>query len=136
MTHKENVVAAWHHAWNDGDLTGLEALLAPDYRRHSRTGTADRREFLAALEATRVAFPDLRTHVEHLAEDGDLVAVNWRSEGTHLGPFHELPVTRRRITTSGMTFARFAGGQVQEEWVSWESGDLFANLGVVNLWEY
>ncbi|WP_433709458.1 ester cyclase [Nocardia sp. CA-084685] len=134
-THKTDIARVWDAAWNHGDTTVLETLLAPTYRRHTTRSTADLVALIRSIHSAREAFPDLRTTIEHIAEDGDLVAVHWSSTGTHTGPFHDLPVTGRRITTSGMTFARFVDGQVVEEWVSWDGADLFVSLGVVNLWE-
>ena len=135
MTHRAQLTAAWNSAWNDGRFAELEKLLAHGYRRFGRTSTSDRAELVRSIESARTAFPDLHTTIEHIVEEQDLVAVHWRSTGTHLGPFHDLPVTGRAITTSGMTFARFEGDRVAEEWVSWDGGELFASLGVVNLWE-
>ncbi|MEU6841691.1 flavin reductase [Streptomyces sp. NPDC046716] len=125
--------AAWDAAWNHGVVDALNDLLSPAYlRRRGPAGTEqDRAEFKASISAVREAFPDLRTEIEDLAEDGDRVAVRWHSTGRHTGTFLGVPPTGRTVEVSGATFARFDGDTVTEEWVTFDSRQLLESLGII-----
>ncbi|MGE2834036.1 ester cyclase [Mycobacterium sp. SMC-4] len=128
-------VRAAQHIWNTGRVDELDVLLTHDYVRHGRIGDTSAEALKKSILLARTAFPDLRTTIEHIVADGDLVATHWRSTGTHSGPFYDLPVTGRPVVVTGMTFSRVADGRIAEEWENWDHTDLFASLGVVNLWE-
>jgi predicted ester cyclase len=49
----------------------------------------------------RSAFPDLRWHVDLLA-DGDVVAGRWTASGTNTGPWARMAATGRKATFSGV----------------------------------
>ncbi|WP_455131886.1 ester cyclase [Microbacterium aurum] len=114
-------------SWTRCSATATSATDAPT--------KSDREHIKHTISTARVAFPDLHTSVEHQVADGDIVATHWRCVGTHEGTFHDLPITHRRVSIEGMTFSRIRDGKVAEEWESWSSADLFASLGVTNLWE-
>ena len=64
-TRREQIVRAWEDAWDRGETAGMEALLSPDYRRITATNQdgENREQFLAVIQTTREAFPDLTTVV-------------------------------------------------------------------------
>jgi len=132
--HTAIVVRVIADVWNTGEVSVLDDLLAADYVRHGR-GDTTKEELKSTILASRNAFPDLRTEIRHVVADRDLVATHWQSTGTHRGVFHDLPVTGRRVTITGLTLSRLVDGRIAEEWESWDAADLFASLGVVNLWE-
>ncbi|WP_423184988.1 ester cyclase [Arthrobacter sp. NyZ413] len=123
------------NAWNTGDVRLLDEHLATDYVRHGRTEESDKEHIKSTIEMARAAFPDLNTEVVHQVVDGEMVATHWRCVGTHEGPFYDLPITHQQVVIRGMTFSRLSGDKVAEEWESWSGTDLFASLGVANLWE-
>lgn len=128
------VTRAVEDVWNTGAVDDLDRLMATGYVRHSSRGDTGRSQLKESILLTRIAFPDLRTIIQHQVSEGDMVATHWRSEGTHLGAFYDLPVTRKRVQLCGMTFSRVHDQQIVEEWENWDHTDLFATLGVVNLW--
>ncbi|MEW2547688.1 flavin reductase [Streptomyces sp. NPDC047002] len=125
--------STWHAAWNEGAVDALDDLLAPAYvRRRGPAGTPQGRgEFKAGISAVREAFPDLHTEIEDVVEDGDRLAVRWRSTGAHAGAFLGVPPTGRRVEVSGATFARFEGDTVAEEWVTFDARQLLEAIGVI-----
>ncbi|MBZ6247305.1 MULTISPECIES: flavin reductase [Streptomyces] len=130
---RERLGAAWHAAWNHGEVAALDGLLSPSYvRRRGPAGTPqDRGTFKESIAAVREAFPDLHTEIVDLVEDGDRMAVRWRSTGHHTGAFLGVPPTGRPVEVSGATFARFDGDAIAEEWVTFDSRQLLEALGII-----
>jgi steroid delta-isomerase-like uncharacterized protein len=131
---KALVRSVWSAAWDRGDTDAFDTLLDAGYVRISSRGHRQSRdEFKAAVRDTRSAFPDLRTTIVDIVEEGDRMAIRWRSTATHRGHFLGLPPTEQAIEVSGATFARFAGRFVVEENVTWDPTQLVQALGVVRL---
>jgi steroid delta-isomerase-like uncharacterized protein len=132
---KQLVRSAWRAGWDLGDTEAFDSVLAPDYVRVS---TADGRrqsrdDFKTAVRSTREAFPDLKTTIDEIVEEGDRMAIRWHSTATHTGTFLGLPPTERAVEVSGVTFAQFADEQIVEETVTWDPRHLVPALGVVPL---
>ncbi|MBC9730749.1 flavin reductase [Streptomyces sp. TRM68367] len=143
MTHTLDPVApadrtsrirsAWRAAWDQGYVEALDDLLSPSYvrRRGPAAATQDRDQFKDSIRAVREAFPDLRTEIEDIVEDGDRLAIRWRSTGRHTGTFLGVPPTGKPVEVSGATFTRFDGSEVAEEWVTFDSRQLLEALGII-----
>jgi hypothetical protein len=91
VTH---IRSAWQAAWDQGRVEALDRLLSPSYvrRRGPAAAPQDREQFKDSVRAVRLAFPDLRTEIDEIdeiveAEDGDRLAIRWRSTGHHTGAF-------------------------------------------------
>ena len=129
-----HIRSAWQAAWDHGRLEALDGLLSPSYvRRRGPSGSAqDRDQFKESLRTVRQAFPDLRTEIEEIVEDGTgRIAVRWRSTGHHTGTFLGVPPTGKPVEVSGATFSRFEGRLVAEEWVTWDPRQLLEALGII-----
>ncbi len=78
--------------------------------------------FLAAL-------PDLQLSVEGTVSESDQVVVRWIATGTHSGDGFGFAPCQRRVRFRGMTWLRFANGQIVEGADSWNQSGLMATLG-------
>lgn len=117
-----------------GDLGAIERLVTADYVRHTAGGGHhDRAEFIATMSALHAAFPDLETRIDDLVADADRVAYRWTSTGLHSGDYLGVPPTQRRITATGITFARIVDGRIAEEWTSWNKTSVLHRLGIFPL---
>ncbi|MFI5795011.1 flavin reductase [Streptomyces sp. NPDC051677] len=125
--------SAWRAAWDQGHVEALDELLSPTYvrRRGPASAAQDRDQLKDSIRAMREAFPDLRTEIEDIVEDGDRLAIRWRSTGRHTGAFLGVPPTGKPVEVSGATFARFEGPSVAEEWVTFDSRQLLEALGII-----
>ena len=133
MSRRDTILKAWNGAWGDGDLAAFEQLLAPGYVRRSKSGSEDYTALRKTIEAMNTAFPDSRTEILHIVEDGSKVAIHWRTEGTHQGEFMDVPATGRSVTVTGASFLRFDNDKLAEEWVVWDPRDLLSALGIWHL---
>ncbi|MEV7085674.1 flavin reductase [Streptomyces sp. NPDC093085] len=133
LDRTSRVRSAWRAAWDHGRFEDLDGLLSPGYvRRRGPAATAqDRDTFKDSIRAVRDAFPDLRTEIEEIVEDGDRLAIRWRSTGHHTAAFLGVPATGKPVEVAGATFSRFDGAEVAEEWVTWDPRQLLEVLGVI-----
>lgn len=133
MSRRDTILNAWNGAWGDGDLSAFEQLLAPGYTRRSKSGSEDFASLRKTIEAMQTAFPDSRTEILEIVEDGPKVAVHWQTTGTHQGEFMDVPPTGRNIAVTGASFLRFDGDKLAEEWVVWDPRELLSALGIWHL---
>ncbi|MEW2400752.1 ester cyclase [Streptomyces sp. NPDC046862] len=131
------VIETWAAAWDRGEVDALDGLLSPEYRRRSSPGEQGQslREFKASILAARSAFPDLVTTIDEIVTEGDRLAVRRHSTGRHEGSFLGVPPTNRSVEVGGATFARFEGGMVVEEYVTWDPRALLTALGIISVGE-
>lgn len=116
--NKQTVRRYLERVWNDGDLAGSGAYLAPGYLRHTGPGTEplDVEGQRRRLQSFRDAFPDVRLEIEQMVAEGDLVAFRFTMTGTHRGPFQGIAPTGRRITVPGLDLVRLRDGLLTEHW--------------------
>ena len=116
--NKDIVRRYLEQVWNDGDIAGSAAYLAPGYRRHTGPGAEplDTEGQRLRLKSFRDAFPDVRLQIEEMVAEVDLVAFRFTMTGTHRGPFQGIPATGRRITVPGLDLVRLRDGLLTEHW--------------------
>jgi predicted ester cyclase len=59
-----------------------------------------------------------------------MVAIRWRSHGTHTGSFMGVPSTERTVEVVGASFCRFSDGLLAEEWVVWDPRELLTAMSI------
>jgi predicted ester cyclase len=122
-------VRRWFECWNKADMPGLEACCTPE------RWAADRALQKDAVARWHTAFPDYCYHVEDLVAEGDTVAVNTLSTGTHDGVFHwagygPWPASGRQISMREIFFMRMSEGMIAEMTATWNPDDLRQQLGL------
>ena len=85
-------------------------------------------EFLAARSVLLNAFPDFHVTVEATVAEGPHVVVRWSATGTHQGDGLGFSASSKPAAFRGMTWLRFADGQIVEGWDSWNLGQLLQDL--------
>ena len=122
----------FEEVWNNGDLTGVDELMATDHVFHGPGG--EESKGLEGLEPMvsmfRTAFPDLHVTIEDMFADGDRVATRMTERGTHKGDFMGIAPTGRQFTRTAIIIHRLAGGKEAEVWEGVDSLALCQQLGV------
>ena len=115
-------------ALNRLDWSGIQALVAPDYRHHSNGHDFNFEEFRARTAWLTNGIRDL--HVETLAVvcEGDEVAVRWIASGTHHGSLNGERPTSRTVSFPGITMFHVEGGRVVEDWQTFDERHLYVQL--------
>ena len=114
---------------NKVDRAAAEQLVAPDLvftSPYTPQPARDRETFLGMLEAVHAAFPDFNLVDHDVIAEGDRVASRWTVYGTHQGQLGPFPPTGERLTISGLSIYRVAGGKVAEGWVQDDTMTLLA----------
>ncbi|MEX5257983.1 ester cyclase [Kocuria arenosa] len=128
------IADAWTRAWGQGETGAFEQLVAPDYVRHSKTGDEVRLpDMIRQIEESHAAFTDFRLDILHAIEDDGLVAIHWKSVGSHTGTFMGVPPTQRTVTVHGASFLRHREGRITEEWVVWDPREFLSSMQIWHL---
>jgi steroid delta-isomerase-like uncharacterized protein len=110
--------------WGAGDTQVQEQLIAPSYTGYwlisgmpVRQGPASHAAWVAMI---RAAMPDLRYTIEDVVAGPEKVAARVTLAGTNTGPMAGQPPTGKRATAEQIFIFHLAGGQIQQEWVSFD----------------
>jgi steroid delta-isomerase-like uncharacterized protein len=131
---KEVALRVFEEVISGGDMAAADALITQDFVDHfaMRRGAASGLGgFKAGLEMIRSAFPDWRSEVEDMVEEGDKVAVRWRVRGTHNGSFMGFEGTGKVIEMEEAGVMRFEGGKLAELWRVADEVALMQQLGLM-----
>jgi predicted ester cyclase len=119
--------------WNRHDLDAIDGLVSPDYVNHAATTEEYRHGGGRQIwEWILSVFPDHRFDVEHIAADGDTVAVLGTMVGTHEGELMGIAPTGRRVVARQSHWFRVAEGRVAEHWAVRDDLGMLQQLGVVS----
>ena len=129
----KKIVQRYFDAANIGDLDALDDLLAPNVIDHSAYAgqAAGRDGFKEFFTLWRTAFPDLVYTIEDAIAEGDRVVIRWTGQGTHLGMYHHIAPTGKRVTMSGIQVNRLSSGKIVEDWTSSDELGLLRQLGAI-----
>jgi steroid delta-isomerase-like uncharacterized protein len=99
-----------------GRFDRLNEIYGPNFVAHGASANYSLEQDIASTRSWRAAMPDLKVTVERTVAEKDLVAVHWKVVGTNTVAVGDMPGKGDRIGIEGMTFFRFAGGRIVEEW--------------------
>jgi steroid delta-isomerase-like uncharacterized protein len=116
-----------------GNMAALDETCAPDLVWHGGSVGEFRSldEFKRGVSPFFSAFPDLHVTADDVLSEGDKVVCRYTWDGTHRGDFFGVPATSRRVTVSGMSVYRVAGGKIVEEWWLEDLLGLMQQLGAI-----
>jgi len=108
-------------------------LYAEDYIYHGPNGEVlNGREGIRGLwEVFLTGFPDLRSTVEDIVTEGDMLVLRWRIEGTHTGEFLGVAPSGAEINLRITEIFRIANGQLVEAWDQYDRLGLMQQIGAI-----
>lgn len=117
-THSKEIARQYAETlWNKKNLSIIDQLVHDQVQIHSALGDYSGASALKkVVEAWLTAFPDLRVSEEQAIAEGDLVSVQWKAEGTHLGVFKGIEHSGNRVSYKGTTVYRIQNGLIVEYW--------------------
>jgi predicted ester cyclase len=135
IEENKNIVRLYQEIYNSNDLDRLtevvsEDLLTPNIMPGIPHGLEGAK---AAHRIMLTGFPDYQTIIDDMIAEGDKVAARIKMTGTHSSEFMGIPLTGRRISFTGIYFARIAGGKIVEHWGEEDGVSLLQQLGVLKM---
>ena len=130
---KKAIARTWHESLNQRNLDALDSVLASDIAHHSATfpDTVGPAGVKRILGAAFTGFPDAHWTVEDVIAEGDLVAMRFRVDGTHLGEFQGYAPTGRPVVWTGINILRIECGRIVESWSEVDSVGRLEQIGVL-----
>ena len=119
MANKAVVARQVEEVLNAGDLGVVDEAMSSEVVIHDLPpGLPPGREgYKALMRDHRDAFSDFHCENVAMVAEGDLVVNRWSWTGVHdKGPYLGIKPTGKRVTMTGMTLHRFAGGKIVEQW--------------------
>lgn len=101
------VDACNRRAWDEVERFLAETVLVNGQARN-------RREYVAAVMSTTVAFPDYRWEMRRALVDGEWLAVHLLDTGTRTGAFLSAPGDGTRVQTDEFDMYRIVDGLIHE----------------------
>ena len=130
--NKALVRRAFDEVANEGDMTTVDEIIAPEFVRHDLAGGPDAHGpdgVKLLIAGLRTAFPDLQTTIEDIFSDGERVVVRFTARGTQSGPFQGMAPTGREAAWAGINIYRVSGGRIRETWQLADGLGLMRQLG-------
>lgn len=127
----------FHEVWNEGKTQIVLDHTHQNINAYGQ-GEADApirspQDFLVFVARMRGAFPDLHVTVQDAFESGDQVVIRWSVSGTHDGDHLGVPPSGKRMTTTGITIAKFSGDKIIEGWDSWDQLEMLKAIGAISV---
>jgi steroid delta-isomerase-like uncharacterized protein len=119
---------------NSDDWSSADEVLTDDVVIHHPTAPEPiqgRDAVQGFFSQFHAGMSDLHLSVEDVAEGDDAVAVRWTARGTHDGELFGIPPTGTVLNIRGISFFRFEGDRIAEDWVEENTFDVLQQLGVV-----
>ncbi len=113
---------------NERRLDVVESAFAPSFVSHTSGEDVDRDSFRGMLAALLDALPDAHVEIELVLADGDLVAWQSLTTGTHAKEWLGIPPTGRTVSWTAIHIARIRDGVVIEHWGSPDMVALLSQL--------
>lgn len=108
-------------AFNTGDVTQAEAVIAPDYLNYEALDDEEERskhrgpqEFAASIRWMRSAFSDLHFEIQEVIAAKEQVVVRAVMTGKQTGPFMQVAPTGKSISSEQVHIFRLVDGKVTE----------------------
>jgi ketosteroid isomerase-like protein len=120
------ITDAYLAAWNTGDFSGLDAVIAQDFVHRTTapaTSTVGLDSLRTSITATRTTYSGFRVTVEEMVTMGDRATLRYVITGTDsLGT---------QSTANGISVLRMANGRLVEEMGVWDALAWMGGLGYV-----
>ena len=133
IENNKAAVTAFVQAISDQEWATLDALLADDVVRRSRTyGQPElrgRTQLVEFLQNESITFPDAHQKILYLVAEEDRVAAALQFSGTQKGPMGPFPASGRHIEANFLAMFRLKGGRIAEVWVEWDNLSALLQLG-------
>ncbi len=129
MTNKELVQQLFHQGFNAKDVGTIQRLVSSDFvGGRGENGPA---EYTKTIENLWRGFPDAQFAIEDIFAENDRVAVRFRMQGTHRGPFAGREPSGNRVDVSSTAIYRIADGKINRVWLQSDRLGMMEQIGAL-----
>ena len=130
--NKALVMRFYEEVFNGRNVNAVDDICARDFVDHNAMpgqgpGTQGLKEMFALY---LTAFPDMKTTVEEMVAERDLVVTRFSVEATHKGELFGAPPTGKRVRSHGIDMLRIRDGKVAEAWHQGDDLVVLMQIGV------
>jgi len=120
----------YYEVWETGNLEELDAIVDPNFVRHSDAGTSVQglENLKKMIAGMRTAYPDLNVVSNEEIYTENKFAGRWTFTGTNTGP-GEMPPTGKSVEIWGVNIIHFKDGKIVEEWDAFDNLPFIEQLG-------
>ncbi|MDC0325534.1 ester cyclase [bacterium] len=131
--NKQVVRTSHEEIWSKGRFDLIADLYTENFVCHFVIGPEWQGQdgFLAEVKSHRTSFPDWREEIQRMVAENDYVVSHFRSAGTHLGDFHGLARTGRKVSIDEIAIYRLKDGKIAEQWGLPDIHGMNVQLGIV-----
>jgi predicted ester cyclase len=129
--HNKAVVNhVFEELFSQGRYEFISQVYAPKCIVHEGNKTRTLDEAVAEGKGFRASAPDLHMKADRMVVNGDIVTVDWTSQGTHTGQSRGIRPTGNHIVMHGNSRFRLVNGKIAEVWNNYDRDGLFRQMGV------
>ena len=134
-SRKEKYIWATDEAFNKGNISALDTVLAADMVHHRPPypdvkGAEAYKQFVSEV---RVSYPDVQITFDEMIMEGDTSSGRYTFRGTQTGvsPTTGAPPTGKQVAFTGCVVNHWAGDRIIESWDHSDWLGLLQQLGVI-----
>jgi steroid delta-isomerase-like uncharacterized protein len=133
LEQNKHIARQFIAAFAAADTRTLERIVAVHMVDHNLAPgqKQGRPGLMEAVEAFRVAFPDLKITIESLVADEERVSVTGKISGTNQGSLMGAPPTGKTASFAYMDMYGIANGQIVEVWHIEDLAGMMRQLGLL-----
>ncbi|MFI5263898.1 MAG: ester cyclase [Candidatus Kapaibacterium sp.] len=122
-------------AWDAGKTDEFGKYVAADMKEHDlmpggKPGLEGMQEMAKMM---KVSFPDMKSTIEDMRVDGDVLTVRFKASGTNSGPMMGgMPATNKKMDgVEGIEMMRWQNGKFVEHWGVFDAMHMMMQLGMM-----
>lgn len=119
--------------FESGNTEGIEGCVGENMVDHNPDPSIKSTGLQAlkdAIAMNHTAFPDMKTTILNVAEDGNVVMVHFNMKGTNSGSMMGMPATNKSVDVNGVDIVRFENGKGVEHWGYFDMQKMMEQLGM------
>lgn len=130
LESKKEVALSLSKAIMTGNWEKVDSLIADDFKYEADGRPAiGKQEYIGFMKnVLSNAFTDMDMNFLRVIAEGNLVAVDYTNEMTHIGEFFGVPATQKRIIATGQFIREIKDGKVTAEWQTTNMAGLMQQL--------
>ena len=133
MPDVPRIVASIVEFWNTGNPEIAKKLYSEGAERRDPNQAQSARgpqEIARYVAEVHTGYPDFELKVNETVAEGNCLVTHWTCTGTHKGNFQGISPTGKRISISGLSFARMENDKIAEERVYFDRLAMLEQLGI------